>query len=59
MARCNFFLETPRPLFVFGRSDAARGRTGSIGRATVLLESDTEERRDDASAGDERAPQRA
>ena len=38
---------------------AVRGRTGSIGRATVLLESDTEERRDDASAGDERALQRA
>jgi hypothetical protein len=40
----------------FGRSIAVLGRTGSVG---LLLERNAEERRDDASAGDKRATQRA
>ena len=52
----DFALGTARPRARFGRSIAVRGRTGSIG---LLLERNAEESRDNASAGDKRATQRA
>ena len=52
----DFALETARPRAVSAALFAVRGHTGSIG---LLLERDAEESRDDASAGDKRATQRA
>ena len=52
----DFALETARPRAVSAALLRCGGRTGSIG---LLLERDAEERRDNASSGDERATQRA
>ena len=52
----DFALETARPRAVSDRSIAVRGAPAPL---DVLLERDAEERRDDASSGDERATQRA
>ena len=52
----DFALETARPRAGSTALLRGRGRTGSSG---LLLERDAEERRDDASSGDERATQRA
>ena len=54
MARWNFFLETARPRAV-RCADAILRRGGALTPLDGLLERYAEERRDDASAGDERA----